>query len=133
MGRRDRERIARIIAGQETPRAKLAMERVKNTAVHSLQRFSTSNQIKFLADSMHQGRLPASQLRDALKSNARKEMHKGAEKLAKKKKEVTVDKLLEEYRKDKEFQKLADEVGLDEAFFIRLAELECDKWKVPVK
>ena len=100
-------------------------DRMQRVGYNTLKTMSTSNQIEVLRDSLHQGRLSSSKLRKALEDNAYKEMRKGADKLRKKNKPVTVDVLLEEYRKDRDFRELAAEVGLDEAWFIALAEKEC--------
>ncbi len=128
MGKRDRERIARIIAGEEEPIAGGRASMVVGTT--TLESFSTSNQIKVLADSLHSGRLSSSELKEALVNNARKEMLKGVKKLMKRKKIPTVDLLLEEYRADKAFQDLANEVGLDEGWFMGLAKTVIYRWEV---
>ena len=99
-------------------------ERMQRVGYDKLQAMSTGNQIQVLRDSLHQGRLKPDKLRKALEDNAYKEMRKGADKLRKKGKPMTADALLEEYHKDKDFQELANEVGLDEAWFIALAEKE---------
>lgn len=98
--------------------------RMQQRGLKVLLTMDTSNQIKVLHDSLHQGRLKPDKLRKSLEDNACKEMRKGADKLRRKGKPVTVDALLEEYHKDKDFQKLASEVGLDEAWFVALAEKE---------
>lgn len=128
MGIRDRLRKARILAGEEAPISQRNGDRMQKARVATLQRSSTAKQVGFLADSLHSGRLTARELRRALENNAYIEMRKGAEKLVKKKKAVTVDALLKEYRKDKAFQQLAAEVGLDEAWFVKLAESVCRRW-----
>ena len=99
-------------------------ERMQKAGQKELQSMGTSNQIKVLRDSLHEGRLKPDKLRKALEDNAYKEMKKGADKLRKKGKPVTVDALLEDYDKDKDFQQLADEVGLDRTWFVVLAEKE---------
>lgn len=99
-------------------------ERMQRVGQRELQSMSTDNQIKVLRDSLHEGRLKPDKLRKALEDNAYEEMRKGADKLHKKGKPVTVVALLEEYHKDKDFQQLATEVGLDEAWFVALAEKE---------
>ena len=133
MGRRDRERIARILAGDEAPISAGIRARVKekmvDVGVAAVKSYSTSRQIQFLADALHTGRLPARKLQEVLKDNAPKEMRKGTEKLVKKHKTPTVELLLEEYYKDEGFQALALEVGLNEQWFIELAESECQKWE----
>jgi hypothetical protein len=127
MGRRDRERIARILLGKEKPIADKVREKMNRVAVSTLQNYSTSNQVKFLADSLHSGKLAPSKLRKSLEVNAHKEMSKGADKIIKSGKKLTMEFLLDEYYKDTEFRKLATEVGLDEAWFVALAETELIK------
>ncbi len=129
MGRRNRERVARILAGEETPISAQTRERIRNIGVSTLESYSTSKQVQFLAESLHSGRLSPSKLQGTLKRNAPGEMRKGAEKLNKKGKIPTVELLLKDYRGDKAFQTLAAEVGLDEAYFTALAESECSRWK----
>ncbi len=129
MGRRDRERRERISSGQEEPRSRAVAEvdraRMRRTGYNALQAMGTGNQIKVLRDSLHQGRLTTGKLRKVLEENAYEEMRKGVVKLRRQGKPVTVDALLAEYRKDRDFRDLAGEVGLDEAWFIALAEREC--------
>ena len=91
----------------------------------AMQAMGTGNQVKLLRDSLRLGKLSPAKLRDALENNAPKEMRKGAEKLRKQGKPVTVDALMTEYRKDRDFRELAAEVGLDENWFIELAKKEC--------
>ncbi len=133
MGKRNRERIARILAGEEGSRSETVASRVKDKiqsiGQRTLESLSTSKQVEVLASSLHTGRVSSSKLRSCLKANAVTEMQKGIKKLAKKGKTPTVDLLLEEYRGDREFQKLASEVGLDEEWFIQLAKTECQKWE----
>jgi len=132
MGKKDRERVERtgmVFRDGKLVSVKEAMsdrdrERIHYTGKAVLQASSTSSQVKVLAESLRTGRLSPSKLRKALKDNAPKEMRKGADKLIKKGKSLTVDSLLEEYRKDKEFQNLASEVDLDENWFIELAKAE---------
>ena len=129
MGIRDRLRKARILAGEEKPISECDRDRMQKAGVATLQRSSTPSQIGFLADSLHSGRLTPEKLRKALGNNAGAEMHKGARLLAKKKKAVTVDALLEEYRHDEAFRNLAAEVGLGEDWFVKLAGVECRRWE----
>ena len=105
------------------------IERARKIGVSALTARSTSSQVRIMAEALHTGRLSIGKLRKALEDNAPKEMGKGAKKLLKKHKEVTVDALLVEYCKDEEFQNLAAEVGLDAEWFVKVAENECRKWK----
>jgi len=132
MGRKDRERVQQtgkahrggsVVTVKDIP--KVEQDRMQRVGESALQAMNTGNQVKVLRDSLHLGKLSRGKLRKTLEDNAPKEMRKGAEKLRKKNKPVTVDALLEEYRKDTAFKALAEEVGLDEAWFIALAEKEC--------
>ena len=124
MGRRDRERIQRILDGKEQP---VQHEKLAGTGVSILKHQSTNKQVDFLGGAIAEGRLSQSKLRDTLEKNAPKEMRKGIEKLVKKGKVPTVDLLLEDYRRNQSFQKLASSVGLTEEWFIKLAENEMAK------
>ncbi len=131
MGRRDRERRERIQAGLEEPIAphrtvtEEDRNRIHKVGYSVLRAMNTSNQVKVLRESLRLNKLSPDRLRKALEDNAGREMQKGANKLRKRSKPVTVDALLEKYHKDVGFQELAAEVGLDEAWFTALAEKEC--------
>jgi len=56
-------------------------------------------------------------------------MRKGVERLVKEGKTPTVELLLEDYRREKSFQRLAASVGLDKQWFINLAESEIKKYE----
>lgn len=109
------------------------IERVQRVAetvgVATLKRYSTNKQVRFLADALHTGRLSPGELQDSLKENARKEMRRGITKQAKHGVTPTVDTLLKEYREDADFRKLAEEVGLDETWFMNLAKTEIRDWE----
>lgn len=124
MGRRDRERVERIKDGLDDP---IRHEQARNLIVDTIQRQPTDKQVGILEESLNNGRLQNSRLRQSLEQNAPIEMRKGIGKMVKKGKIPTVDLLLEEYRREKVFQKLAAGVGLDEAWFIKLAEDELAK------
>lgn len=124
MGRRDKERLQRILSGEEKSISEQKRGELANVAVSILQRQSTGKQVDFLNGAIGEGRLKQSKLRQTLEANAPKEMRKGIEKLVKKGKVPTVDLLLEEYHREKAFQKLAGSVGLTEEWFIQLAEEE---------
>lgn len=130
MSKKDRERATQtgmVFRDGQLVDAK-SIQRMQKIGVRVLERLGTKNQIKVLRDSLHTGRITADKLRKELEENAYKEMSKGARKLAKKHKDVTVDALLKEYRDDENFQALADEVGLTEEFFVGVAEAECRNW-----
>ena len=122
MGSKDkRERLQRILEGKEQP---IRHENLAGVAVRSIQAQSTDKQVDFLNGAVGEGRLSQNKLRQTLEANAPKEMRKGIEKLVKKGKVPTVDLLLEEYRHEKSFQKMAAGVGLTKEWFIKLAESE---------
>lgn len=123
MGKNKRLHAAKVLARNERARGQVA-----NVAVRALQKASTNNQVKVLMESLDTGRLKESKLRNVLKKNAYKEMRKGAELLVEKGKTPTVDLLMEDYWKEKEFRKLASRVGLDSAWFTKIAEDECQRW-----
>lgn len=134
MGKRDRLRFGqtgKVFRGGtlvDAPKVReisdAERERMRKAGYDKLQSMGTDNQIKVLRDSLYEGRLKPEKLRKALEDNACYEMRKGAEKLRKKGKVVTVDALLEEYHGSGEFRDLATQVGLDEAWFVALAEKE---------
>jgi hypothetical protein len=127
MGRRDRERIERIKAGMEDP---VYREKVTNTISGAIQALPTDKQVGILSESLGNGRLQNNRLRNSLETNAPIEMRKGIAKQLKKGITPTVDTLLEEYRGSKSFQKLAASVGLDETWFVQLAEREIANYEV---
>ena len=122
MGRRGKERLQRILSGEEKSISEQKRGELAKEAVSILQRQSADKQVDFLNTAIGEGRLGHSKLRRTLETNAPKEMRKGIEKLVKQGKVPTVDLLLEEYRREKSFQKLAGSVGLTEEWFIILAE-----------
>jgi hypothetical protein len=119
MGLRDRLRRQRIEAGLEKP---IVHDKVRGLIVGTITKAPTDTQVGILSESLANGKLQNSKLRQTLEQHAPIEMRKGIEKLIKKGKTPTVDLLLEEYRGSKSFQKLALSVGLDEAWFVKLAE-----------
>ena len=100
-----------------------------NAGVAALKRFSTNKQIQVLSDALHENRITVQDLYKQLSDNAPAEMHKGALKLMVRKKPVTVDALMEEYRDNEALQTLCKEVGLFASFFQGLAEIEVVNWE----
>lgn len=98
-----------------------------NRGEKKLRSMGTNKQIHMLAESLRTGRISRDYLRSALEKGAREEMAKGARRLRRKNREVTVEALLHEYRESKnwELRELSDKVGLGEDWYIRLAEAEC--------
>ena len=134
MSKRDRmraEQTCKVFRNGEMVDAPIVHEvsdaerkRMQQRGEDELQKMGTDNQIKVLRDSLHEGLLKPDKLRRALMDNARKEMRKGGDKLRKKGEPITVDVLLEEYHGNNDFQELATEIGLNEAWFSGLAEKE---------
>ena len=129
MGRRNRERVERILARDESGRVRHGV--IGKTA-SMLQVLSTKKQVEFLSESLDKGRLKPDELRSQLMANAHKEMRKGIVKLDRKGEEITVDKLLEDYRRETAFRELAEKVGLDEEFFVSVAGEEMRRFVVGV-
>lgn len=136
MGRQERERAesgilfrdGKLIDASEVVRhvSEKDLQEMHERGEKKLKSLKTNKQIKVLADSLHQGRISAGHLRATLEDGAKKEMKKGVRRLRSKKKEITVDELLKEYRDKKnwELKELAEEVGLDEQWFIAFAQKE---------
>ena len=107
--------------------AKKVLDRKKKQVVNQIQSQSTSSQVGFLIHALDSGRLTPEKLVKAIKDKAPSEMAKGAKKIVKQGRTPTVDELMRETRKDKEFIRLVKRVGIDENYFIKLAEVECAK------
>jgi len=134
--RKDRERAeatgmchrnGNLISTKEAQKVDKERARMERVGVSTIEAASTSSQVKIMSEALRTGKLSHSKLRKALEENASGEMRKGGDKLIKKGKPVTVDALLAEYRGDKHFQKLASDVGLDEEYFVELAEREINR------
>ena len=95
--------------------------RAKRQAVSGLKKLSTEDQIALLSQSLDKGWLSTRELRRQLERNAPNEMRKGRDRILREGKTPTVDLLLEEYRSSG-LKPLAERVGLDEAWFVALAE-----------
>ena len=104
-------------------------EKILTDGVQNMQKAPLDTQITFL------GKAKGNILRDTLEQQTPGEMHKGAEKLRKEGKPVTVDNLLRDgknpdrYYNNPKFMQLAKNAGLDESYFIGVAEKECENWK----
>jgi hypothetical protein len=124
----DRLRKERLESGLEEP---IRHDKVRGLVVNTIMKSPTDTQVGILEESLGSGKLQNSKLRQTLEQHAPIEMRKGIAKIFKKGKIPTVDLLLEEYRGSKSFQKLASSVGLDETWFVKLAEdelTEFTKW-----
>lgn len=130
MGRRNRERIARIEAGLEKPiSAKVLDNPVARKAValasrgamiDELRKAETSDQIDVLNSQVASSR--PGKLQKAITSKAPKEMDKGIKKLQKEGKVVSVDALCAEIKTTPGFLSMCERVGLDLAWFEKLAK-----------
>ena len=133
MGRRDRERIAKIEAGEETSIAaakqhlangnvrSAVTKTVGQVAVKEMSKGSTADQIDRLDRMTGTGELPGGKLRDAIKSKAPSEMDKGIRKLQKQHKEVTVEALTAEAKSTPGFLTMCAKVGIPLSWFEDLA------------
>ncbi len=131
MGKKDKERFEKT--GMVFRDGKLVrqevIEKVAKVAVVVLQSQSVSNHVKFLSEALDEGRLSADKLRKSIEGEAPRNMRSGAKKIIKAGKALTVDSLLTDYYNEDGFRALATRVGLDEAWFRRLAESECQYWE----
>ncbi len=131
MGKKDQERFEKtgmVFRDGKFVRQEV-IEKVAKVAVVVLQSQSVSNHVKFLSDALDERRLSADRLRKAIESEAPGNMRSGAKKIIKAGKALTVDSLLTDYYNEDGFRALATRVGLDEAWFRRLAESECQYWE----
>jgi len=135
MGRRNRERIARIEAGEEEP---IAIQQVRRLAsnplgrialrqasrkgvVEELSKGTVTDQIAEL-DSLHgTGELPGGKLANAIRSKAPGEMDKAIKKFQKQGKEVTVDSLCAEIKSTPGFLQMCNNAGITLEWFEDLA------------
>ena len=130
MGRRDRERIARIRAGLEKPiSAKKALDNPvprkavafasRGAVVDELRKASISDQIDVLNSRV--ASTSPGKLHKAIASKAPKEMDRGIKKLQKEGKPVTVDALCDEIKTTPGFLSMCERVGLTLEWFENLA------------
>lgn len=132
MGRRNRERIARIKAGLEKPISlttktldnPLARRAValasRGAVIDKLRKAETVDQIDVLNRQVASSR--PDKLRNAIASKAPGEMDKGIKKLQKEGKVVSVDALCAEIKSTPGFLAMCERVGLDLAWFEKLAK-----------
>lgn len=135
MGRKNRERIARIEVGLEepiSPRFKVALYNPiarqavaissRGAVVKELSQGSTTDQVNRLDDLVGTGNLPARRLKEALMKKAPKEMDKAIRDFRKKGKEISVDNLCAEAESTPSFVKMCENVGLPMSWFRELAK-----------
>ena len=130
MGRRDRERIARIEAGLEKPISARVLDNPvarkavafasRGAVIDELRKAETSDQIDVLNGQVASAR--PDKLRKAIASKAPGEMDKGIKKLQKEGKNVTVDALCAEIKSTPGFLAMCERVGLDLTWFEKLAK-----------
>ncbi len=130
MGRRDRERIARIRDGSEEPIAAQVLNNPvvrkavaltsKGSVISELRKAETSDQIDVLNSQVASSR--PGKLRKAIVSKAPKEMDNGIRKLQREGKAVTVDVLCTEIKTTPGFLSMCERVGLSLEWFEELAK-----------
>lgn len=138
MGRRNRERVARIQAGLEVP---IAVQRaaanpvgrqVLRAASHKgvvaeLSAGSTLEQIDRLDSLAGTGALPPSRLKAAIMAKAPGEMDKAIRKFKKEGREITVEALCAEAKSDANFVRMCQNIGLPMEWFEALARERMEK------
>lgn len=134
MGRRDRERSARIEAGQEQPFrggkggiagvvARKTISLFSRRGVREeLLRGTVAEQTGKLSELHDKGVLPGGNLKAAIMRKAPEEMDKAIKKYRKQGKEITVDSLLTEVRSEPGFLAMCERVGLSYGWFEELAK-----------
>ena len=124
MGRRNRERVARILAGAEEPRAarKILAAASRRGVVRELSKGSVTDQVGRLDSLVGTGELSGGRLRSAIMSKAPGEMDKAIRKFQKQGKEVTVDALCSEVKSTPEFLRMCNNVGITVEWFEELAK-----------
>ncbi len=135
MGRRNRERIARIEAGEEESTAskvrkglvdnplsrKVIAISSRKGIVEELSRGSTVDQVGKLNTLVGTRNLSKGKLKEAIMKKAPKEMDKAIKTFRKQGKEVTVNSLCAEIKSDSSFQNMCTGVGLEVSWFENLA------------
>jgi hypothetical protein len=131
MGRRERERIARIKAGLESPIAKTVVKVAsRSEVVSTLQNAELGDQIDALNSTV--ARDKPNKLRDAIIRKAPGEMDKGIKRLQKEGREVNVDALCAEIKSTPGFLAMCRGVGLDLEWFEELARKRMDVFGITV-
>lgn len=138
MGRRNRERRERIVAGVEESLSAADRERVAKVAgnpigrrvlaaasrkgvVDELSGGSVGDQVGRLDGLVGAGALPARKLKSAIKAKAPKEMDTAIRKFQKQGREITVDSLCYEVKTEPGFLAMCERVGLSLEWFEDLA------------
>src|SRR5512147_822695 len=97
-------------------------EKLAQKVANKVQSQDTTSQIRYLASALDKGLVSKMKLREALDKGCRKSMADGKAKMIQEGKTPTVELLLEEYYKDKQYKELTERVGLTEDWFINLAK-----------
>lgn len=122
MGRRNRERIARIREGLEKPIRHAIARSAHSRVVEELSKGTTDEQVSRLNEMAGTRELPAGKLKEAIMVKAPKQMDEAIKKYRKEGKPITVDSLLVEVRTEPGFLKMCENVGLDYGWFKALAK-----------
>lgn len=122
MGRRDRERKAKITQGILKPFRNTAIKlAARSGVIRELSRGTTTEQIGKLDELTTTGVLPNSKLGKAIMDKAPKEMDKAIRKYQKEGKKITVDSLLVEVRSQQGFLDMCNKIGITYQWFEDLA------------
>ena len=122
MGKRNRERIERIRAGLEEPRAAQIAKKMGRPLVEKeLLKGTDEERINRLDSLVSTGDLKADKLRASIMDNAPAEMDKAIRKYQKEGKEISVDTLCHEVRTDLPFRTTCQRVGIPLSWFEDLA------------
>ena len=134
MGRRDRERVQRIQAGEEesiadrvrrmadNPIGRRILKRASHKGVvEELSKGDVTDQVHGLDSMVGTGELPGGELAHAIKSKAPKEMDKAIRKFRKQGKEITVENLCAEIKSTPGFLTMCNNVGITLEWFEDLA------------
>jgi len=122
MGKKNRERVARIVAGIERPIQQAIALSARGVVARELEKGSTSNQVTKLNELVGTGMLSDKVLKSAIMAKAPGEMDKAIKKYRKEGKPITVESLLTEVRSEPGFLALCARVGLDYGWFEQLAQ-----------
>jgi len=134
MGRRDRERIQRLQAGEEesiadrvrrlasNPIGRRILKRASHKGVvEELSKGDVTDQVHRLDSMAGTGELPEGKLAKAIRDKAPKEMDKAIKKFRKKGEEITVDSLCAEIKSTPGFLQMCNNVGITLEWFEDLA------------
>lgn len=122
MGKRNRERIAALKEGLLNPIRNTAIKiAARGGVVEALREGSTADQIGRVGELVGYGALPPAKLKAAIMKQAPKEMDTAIKKFKKQGKEITVDLLCREVKKEPGFLAMCEKIGLDLAWFENLA------------